>query len=77
MRHKPGTITFSQGWLGNQLEEAAKEQMSEEAQMMGEQILAQWKVIDEALDELLEERKALRATVNSTRAAMGMAPLPE
>lgn len=71
MRHKQGTIEYAQGWLGNQLEQAAAEQMTEQTTEVGEKVLAMWKTVDEALDDLLAERAHLLRTLNDVRVALG------
>lgn len=70
MRHKPETIAFAQGWLGNQLELAAQAQQTEEAQVMGEQVLTQWKLVDEALDDLLKERQKYQQAIEAIRISL-------
>jgi len=67
MRHKVETIAFAQGWLGNQLERAQEEQITEEAKVIGTQILDQWRIIDEALDDLLKERQTLLSMLENVR----------
>ncbi|VVB50909.1 Uncharacterised protein [uncultured archaeon] len=70
MKHRIETIAFSQGWLGNQLEQAAKEEMSEGATAVGQQVLDQWRVIDEGLDDLIQENQELRRRLAAVQDAL-------
>jgi hypothetical protein len=70
VRHKVDTIVFAQGWLGNQLEVAAEAQATKQAQVMGQQVLAQWKILDEGLDNLLKERQQLIDKIKRIREAV-------
>ena len=70
MRHKQSTIEFAQGWLGNELTEAAASQKTPEGEAVGEKVLSMWNTIDEAIDDLLAERKVLLAKLDAIQRAL-------
>jgi hypothetical protein len=66
MRHKLDTIAFAQGWLGSQLDHAAADnaQLTEAGQAVAAQVLEQWKIIDEGLDDLVKINTELTNKLN-------------
>jgi hypothetical protein len=61
MRHKLGTIVFSQGWLEGQLENivaktAEKQNEDPTSHLVATQMLEQWSIVSTALDDLIREK---------------------
>lgn len=59
MRHKTDVIRYAQGWLKNQLEEAAKDQINEANEVIAAQVIDQFNVLDEAIDDLIQENATM------------------
>lgn len=64
MRHQLGTAVFSQGWLEGQLENnvvktAEKENEDPTAHLVATQMLEQWNVVSQTLDDLIKENQEL------------------
>jgi hypothetical protein len=60
MRHKLDTIVFSQGWLANELANAANDVEKEGGDTtIAKKVLEQWQVIDEGIDDLIKENRKL------------------
>lgn len=74
MRWKIETIRYAQGWLSSQLQSMNEAATGQEgmiefhgaAQTM-EQIVAQWNVVDQALDDVLAENAQLKRQLEQIR----------
>lgn len=75
MRHKLGTAVFSQGWLEGQLENnvaktAEKENEDPTAHLIATQMLEQWAVISQTLDDLIKENADLNRRMAVVKSAL-------
>jgi hypothetical protein len=71
MRHKPETIAFAQGWLGAELANAASDVEKEGGDStIANQVLEQWHLIDEGIDDLLLENTNLRRKLQLVKNAI-------
>jgi len=74
MRHKLGTIVFSQGWLEGQLENmvsktAEKQDEDPTAHLIAAQMQEQWNVVSAALDDLIKENQEMERKLAVVRSA--------
>jgi hypothetical protein len=71
MRHDLKLIVFAQGWLGSELEHAASDvEKSGGDTTIAVQVLEQWRLIDEGIDDLVKENTDLRRKLQLTRNAL-------
>jgi hypothetical protein len=73
MRHLISTIQFAQGWLGNELANAANDITANDGDTtIAKKVMEQWQVIDEGLDDVLRENANLRRKVQLMREALAL-----
>jgi hypothetical protein len=73
MRHMTGTIQFSQGWLGSELEKAAADlEKAKGDTTIAKKVLETWQVIDEGIDDLIRENGDLRRRLQLVREALSL-----
>jgi hypothetical protein len=71
MRHQVSTILFSQGWLGSELVNAANDiEKAGGDGTIAKQVLEQWQIIDEGLDDLIRENADLRRKLQLVQNAL-------
>lgn len=71
MRHKLETIQFAQGWLGSELAYAADDlDKAGGDTTISKNVMEQWQIIDEGLDDILRENADLRRKLQLTRNAL-------
>lgn len=71
MRHRVETILFSQGWLGSELANAANDVAKEGGDdTIAKQVLEQWQIIDEGLDDLIRENANLQRKLQLVQNAL-------
>lgn len=64
MRHRQSTVVFSQGWLDGQFESmaastAVKQDEDPTAHLVVTQMLEQWTIVSQAVDDLIKENNEL------------------
>jgi hypothetical protein len=75
MRHKITTAVFAQGWLGGQIESMVasasqiKEGDDQTPAVIASQIAEQWKIVDEAMDDLIKENGELKRKLSIVESA--------
>lgn len=57
MRYTSEQIAKAQGWLGNQLHEAAKAEENDDA--VTKEVLSQWQILDESIDDFQREHATM------------------
>ncbi len=74
MRHKLGTVVFSQGWLDGQFESmvnktAEKQNEDPTSHLITTQMQEQWGVVSAALDDLIRENQEMERRLTVVRSA--------
>jgi len=74
MRHKLGTVVFSQGWLDGQFENmvtktAEKQNEDPTAHLIASQMQEQWSIVSAALDDLIKENQEMERRLAIVKSA--------
>ncbi len=75
MRHKLGTVIFSQGWLDSQFESMVNkttEKQNEDptSHLIAVQMQEQWNIISVALDDLIKEKQEMERKLAVVRSVI-------
>jgi hypothetical protein len=74
VRHKLSTAQYAQGWLGGQIGSAVAaadedKENNPTAAAVANEVAGQWKIVDEAMDDLIKENLELKRRLSIIESA--------